>query len=719
MRHRTIFNLLIALMLTVPAAGFAQGRLVPVRWPQPRPPVHYGPFTVKSMAIGVDITRQVAVTTIEQVFANPADRDQEGIYLFPVPKDASITKFSMWMNGEEVEGEIVEAGKARQIYEDIVRRMRDPGLLEYIGRDLFRARVYPIPARGEVKIKIVYAEVLRYDGGVVEYTHPLRVDGNPSGRVDFVSLAATIESDIPIKSLYSPTHEIDSRVDGRRASCGFEFSRARLNRDFVLYYTVSEEDVGLNLLTHRTGDKNGYFMMLLSPGKIRDRGRVMSKDIVFVMDKSGSMKGEKIEQARRSLAYCIHSLNENDRFNIVAFSTAVETYADGLVRASRDEKNRADDFIDNIRARGGTDINEALLRALKTPASRNPKIIVFLTDGLPTVGETNIERILENLRDRNDTVRIFSFGVGFDVNTALLDRICVDHRGTVDYVKPEENIEVKVSRFFDKVGSPVLSDIELDVEGIELFDVYPRQLPDLFEGTQLVVLGRYEGSGEKAITLKGDVGGRSRRLDYEGRFELRKDDFVFIPRLWANRKIAYLLSEIRLHGASRELVDEVIELSLEHGIITPYTSWLILEEGTERDRVSLQSLEPGRTDLPAPGSPVLSTTDEFKRAGEAYRKTTGADAFDMSAQLSEDRETAVEKKDESGLVRFVDGVRFVKNGEVWVDERFETGMDTVDLPFLSDEYFELLEKHPGVEKFLALGDKVTFVFDNQVYRITE
>jgi Ca-activated chloride channel family protein len=674
------------------------------------------------MFVDVDIQRQVASTTIEQVFHNEANRDLEGMYLFPIPENASISKFTMWMNGEEVEGEVVEARKARQIYEDIVRRLRDPGLLEYLGRDLFRARVYPIPAKGDVKIKIVYEEILEYDAGLVEYRHPLKCDGNRTKKVGQVSLAVHIESDVPIKSLYSPTHEIDKEIRADEATCGFELNNEALDRDFVLYYTVSEDDVGLNLLTHRPGGDDGYFMMLLSPGKLRDPGKIIAKDIVFVVDRSGSMKGEKIEQAKSALAYCVNSLNSSDRFNIVVFSTNVASYSDELVKASRTEKKKAMKFIDDIEARGGTDINEALLTALDASKSRNPRMIVFVTDGLPTVGETDAERILANLKDHNEAVRIFPFGVGYDVNTLLLDQISFDHRGTVDYIKPEEDIEVKISRFYDKVSSPVLSDIDLNVSGIELSDVYPKELPDLFDGTQLVVLGRYQGRGSKSITLNGRVGDETKRLVYEGTFKGREEDFSFIPRIWANRKIAYLLSEIKLHGAEKELVDEVIELSLEYGIITPYTSYLILEEGTAADRERLSRTAPA----PAAGSP--STVDERFEArmdalaisgSEAKRPTSGEGAVGLSKDLAEERDRAVIEREESGTVRFAAGRRFVWRAEQWVDEEYADDMDVVEIEFLSDDYFELLRKHPEVKKFLALGEKVTFVFNNRAYRITQ
>jgi len=709
--------IIAAAAILLPAAAFAQGTIIP--HPRIEPAVRLDPLSVKSMFVDVEIDQQVATSTIEQVFHNEANRILEGMYLFPIPEKASIANFTMWMNGEEVEGEVVEAKKARQIYEDIVRRMRDPGLLEYIGRDLFRARVFPIPAKGDVQVKIVYEEILDYDSGLVEYRHPFKVDGNRVKAIGQVSMAVTIQSDVPVKSLYSPTHDIDSDIDGRNAKCGFELNDAVLDRDFIMYYTVSTEDVGLNLLTHRDGDEDGYFMMLMSPGRLGDPSKVIAKDVVFVLDKSGSMKGEKIEQAKGALAYCIDNLNGSDRFNIVLFSTNVTTYSDRMVEASRREKNKAGKFIEEITARGGTDINNALLAALEPLESDRPRMVIFLTDGLPTVGESNIQTILSNLRKRNDSVRIFPFGVGYDVNTVLLDQLSADHHGAVDYIRPEEDIEVKVSSFYDKVSNPVLSKIELNVSGVELLDYYPKDLPDIFDGTQLIVLGRYSGTGSKSITLTGDVGGRKRKFDYEGTFERRSDEFGFIPRIWANRKIAYLLSEIKLNGAEQELIDEVIELSLEHGIITPYTSYLILEEGSESDRDQLSRAAPTPGSTHVRGGRAEELRVVFDSATPAEKKASGEGAVEISSDLAEERESDnLARKDEAGSVRYAAGKRFVLRGDAWIDEAYEDEMDVTEIEFLSEQYFELIDKHEDVEQILALGENVTFVLNNHAYRIS-
>jgi Ca-activated chloride channel family protein len=726
---RTRLLLTIALVLFIATSAGAQ-TLIPL--PPDRPRVHPVPppgaiFSIESQHVDVDVDRQVAITTITQVFRNDTGRDQEGLYLFPIPADASVSRFTMLMNGDAVEGEVVEAARARRIYEDIVRRMRDPGLLEFVGHGLFRARVYPIPARGDVKIKLTYERVLDYDAGAICYRLPMRSTLACAGprrgqsRVGELSVGVKIASDLPIRSVYSPTHAIDTGLRGKRATCGFE-ERDAVPTDFVLYYTVSEADVGLNLITHRRGGDDGYFMMLLSPGRVDDTSRILAKDVVFVLDTSGSMKGEKIDQAKAALAYCLERLRGDDRFNVVTFATAVHAFERGLVQASAGNCRRARRFVEALQARGGTDIDSALDHALDLPKSTRPRMVVFLTDGLPTVGEKNIRTILSNLEERNVTgARIFPFGVGYDVNTVLLDQMSEDHRGSVDYIRPEEDIEDRVSRFYNKVESPVLSDITLDLGGLPVSDVYPRNLPDMFDGSQLVVVGRYGGHGHKAITLSGHIGDETKAFDYEGRFARRERDNAFIPRLWATRKIAYLLSEIKRNGKDPELVNEVIELSLEHGIITPYTSFLILEEGSEDDRRRLGRVAPEERLQQFAEEPMAdrmaSLTVSKREAKKADSpRSSGAAATEVSREINRDKSsTLVSEAD--GAVRTVDSRRFVlKDGE-WVESSVTDEMEVVEVEFLGERYFELLTKHPDLNKILALGERVTFVLDGRAYRV--
>jgi Ca-activated chloride channel family protein len=723
--HRNAKILLIAAVICMSGTMVqASGVIIPRPPRDVAPQKIYHPLSIKSHHVEVSINNQAAKTKIKQVFSNKSNRVLEGTYIFPIPQGASITEFAMWMNGEKVEGELVDARQARRIYNDIVRRMKDPGLLEYAGSGLFRANVYPIPKKGDVKIEIVYEELLSMDAGLISYQYPLRIEKFSHQRLRGVSIAVKIRSNTPIKSIYSPSHDIDSKNTGNSAWCSFEDEKMRSDKDFILYYAVSQDELGLNLLTHRMRGEDGYFMLLLSPGEMRDNDKIIQKDVVFVIDRSGSMKGKKIEQAKAAFEYCLRRLNKGDRFNVLSFSTGVDRLARGLIPIDRESRSRALEFIDDIEARGGTNINDALRAALKFPKSRRPQMIVFLTDGLPTVGETNPGSILSNVvEDNSGNVRIFPFGVGFDVNTHLLDRLSEENRGTVAYITPEEDIEEKVTSFFSKVSDPVLSNITLDFGQVRTYGVYPYNLPDIFSGEQLVVFGRYEGRGAGMITLSGYVGEEERTFEYTGRFNKRKRSNSFIPRLWANRKIAYLLSELKLHGHDEELKDEIVALATEFGIVTPYTSYLVLED--EDSEMLSSAFRGGSTGGVYNGAaPRVFGGVKNKRPRSASGMApaegfSGSQSTIMSKDVAERKEQSVVEAPGVDKVKYVENKTFYRVDDAWVDADFEESMKVTEIKFMSDEYFELLARLPDTGKFMSLGKKVTFVHAGKAYRIIE
>ncbi|MBU1701234.1 MAG: VWA domain-containing protein [Candidatus Eisenbacteria bacterium] len=709
--HRQRFPLLQAagILMLWCTVVLADGILIP----QSEPGVYDNaePFAIKYHRVQVEIDRQAAITSIDQVFINENDRDLEGIYIFPIPENVSISDFSMWMNDKQIHAELLDAGSARQIYEDIVRRRRDPALLEYAGRDLFRARVYPIPKHSEVRIEIQYQELLKYDGGLIGYRYPLNTEKFSSRDLQEVTVSVNIKSDTPIKSLYCPSHETDIRIEKTAATCGFEEKNVKPDRDFLLYYSVSEEDVGLSLITYKPDEEDGYFILLLAPGEFQNKEKALQKDVIFVVDTSGSMRGEKIEQTRAALEFCLKKLQTNDRFNIITFATGITKFSETPLNADSDNISKALRFVSKIQARGGTAIDEALQAALNIPDSGHARMIIFMTDGEPTVGETDISKILAHTIDRNSSrLRIFPFGVGYDVNTHLLDQLSIDNRGVVEYIKPEENIETKVAMFFNKFSYPVLSDISLDFGRIHVADTYPSSLPDIFHGSQLVLLGRYESDGAVAIQLSGRSGDRTESFTYEGRFTNQDDGNDFIPRLWASRKIAYLLSEIRLHGENRELVDEVIQLSKEHGIITPYTSYLIVEEGPQEYAEMMLD----ESDA-APSS--------IRTYSGAMKSSKGEAAFDASREIAAEKQSSVLSRPKAEKVKYVGGKTFYRTDHGWRDADVRDadmrhGAGVIEIPFLSGRYFDLLNKYPETGKYLSLGVNTTFSYNNNVYHIT-
>ncbi len=569
-------SLCLTLGLLAAGAAWATGIMVPTDESVP-------PLAVKYHRIGTVITDGVATTKVEQAFINSTGRPLEANFVFPLPKDAAVKEFAMYINGKRTTAELVEAPKARKIYEDIVRRARDPALLEFMGNQLFRMRVFPIPAKGEQRVELEYSQTLEYDAGLYKYVYPLKIGERYASTLEDLALSATVRSKVPITTVYSPSHTIGiDRQGEHEAVVGFEQERAPLNKDFVLYYGVSEKNFGLNMLANKPAGEDGFFMLMISPSTAVEDAQIVKKDVVFVFDTSGSMSGEKIEQARRALTFCVNSLNEGDAFNIVQFATTVNTYKPAMVAVADESIQAAREFIAGLDATGGTDINAALTTALamRPRDGTRPFMIIFLTDGKPTLGETIHENIIKNVAAANtDAVRIFIFGVGHHVNTHLLDRLAQTSRGVTEYVEPTEDIEVKVSNFFAKASHPVLANVKLAFgETIRAYDLYPREMPDLFKGVPLQVFGRWSGSGDVAVTLSGEVNGEKRSFTYETTFPEKHDENEFIARLWATRRVGYLLDEIRLHGENDELVDSVTTLAKEYGIVTPYTSYLIVED---------------------------------------------------------------------------------------------------------------------------------------------
>jgi len=538
------------------------------------------PLAIESQRVDIRIKDGVATAKIEQVFRNSVNQNLEAVFIFPLPENAAIADFAMMINGKRMSGELVEKGKARGIYEDIVRRMKDPGLLEHMGGNLFRISVFPVPANGLQKIELEYSQTLAFDSGIYTYVYPLKTGARASRTLADFTVGVRLNSKLPLKSIYSPSHQVGiSRKGDQEAVVGFEEDKALLDRDFVLYYSVSQKDFGLNFLTHAAKGEKGFFMMMLAPS-VATPDAVMQKDVTFVIDASGSMAGKKIEQTRKALEYGVNALHEGDRFNIVRFSTDVESFRPVPVEVNATNRAAALTYIRTIEARGGTAINDALAAALSMNSENaRPAILLFLTDGRPTIGETEPENILKNIREANKVhARVFVFGAGEDVNAHLLDQIAGQNGGLPQYVLPEEDIEVKVASLVDKMSSPVLANVRVEVDKLKTSMVHPSALPDLFSGDQIIVFGRYEGSGDSAIRLLGEANGEKREFVYEGTFPAEQPDNTFIPRLWATRRVGFLLDEIRLRGESAELKDEVIRLSHEFGIMTPYTSYLVLED---------------------------------------------------------------------------------------------------------------------------------------------
>lgn len=695
--------------------------------PAQEPPTFRQSVFIKSHRVDVQINNQIARTRVEQIFVNEGSTMAEGTYIFPLPRGVTVSDLLMYIDDIPIQSQILEKDEARAIYDRIVRQMRDPALLEYIGNDAIQASVFPIPAGEQRKLVIEFNQLLPVEAGLVHYVYPLRTRHITPLPVGELSIRVEVNSNDPISNIYSPTHPIAiDRQNDTKFVAGFETSYSQESTDFSLYYGLANEEVNLNLLTYReSADEDGFFTLLVSPPVEVDSERVIPKDVIVIIDKSGSMFGDKWKQARDAAKYVLDHLNEQDRFNVVLFSTGVDVYA--LEMQGLDEVNDAKGWLDMVEPLGGTNIDAALKTALEMADRERQTVILFLTDGLPTEGVTEVKAILSNVEGyTNPATRIFAFGVGDDVDTFLLDQIAQGYRGASAYVRPAESIDAEVSTLYSKISSPLLTNLELVIDGVQVYDLYPDRLPDLFIGSQLVVAGRYRGNANNAtITLSGNVEGDTESFSYSNlNFRANAGGEVLIPRLWATRKIGQLINSIRLNGENPELVDSIVRLSIRYGIITPYTSFLITEDdifsqvGVERARREAeeaaadlsettgagavgaaqggQSMSNADRAAPAPTSGVWEDGEGYFGGGEAPRDGGSGPA---PLQVVADR-------------------TFLWRDGTWIDTTYNPDeMEPVQIEFLSDEYFDLLDLDERVALFFALGEQIIFVLDGTAYEI--
>ncbi|MBV9657573.1 MAG: VWA domain-containing protein [Verrucomicrobia bacterium] len=804
MTRRLLFALLLLLWLVLAASGARADGFIIIPHPGPVPPGHFpfAPLEVASHRVDVKIDGQIAATTVEQEFVNPNNTSLEGTYIFPVPKGAHIDKFTMEINGRQAEAELLAADKARGIYEEIVRQMKDPALLEYAGRDVFKVRIFPIEPHSHKQVRITYTQLLQSDNGTLTYLYPLATEKFSARSISQVSVKVSLQADAPLGTIYSPSHPVEIRRDRegseRRATVGWEGKNVRPDVDFQLVFATEKSEVGVRVLSFRDPDagprggaeEQGWFLLLAAPSPETRDNKTAPKDVVFVVDTSGSMAGAKMNQAKKALGYCVNSLNPEDRFEIVRFSTEAEGLFNKLADAGEAERKRAAAFIKDLRAAGGTAIADALKAALKirvsagSAGSARPFVVVFLTDGQPTVGPTSEDAILDVVRKSGEAAkntRVFCFGIGNDVNTHLLDQLAEATRAASQYVLPEEDIEVKVSNFFARIREPALTGLRLEVEGggVRVSQLLPGELPDLFKGDQLVVVGRYRGAGETDVTLTGRGAGREQRFVYHTKFgsadpgaENAETQATreFIPRLWATRRVGFLLDEIRLRGETAVVKEEVVALARKFGIVTPYTAYLILDDeerrrvpesrrllsqmnkdGAARDTAanaysdfrqnragesavanaqsqsSLRNAEQAGSSIAAGNARALDASRAAAAAAPAMaRRGRGGNGSITTATTAPDAAAQNRLESYTQNARFVNGRAFYQNGRQWVDGNLQnssqpnaSNQTPVRVQFGSAEYFKLLKEHPEAAGWFALGQNVLLAIGDTAYEIYE
>ncbi len=750
---RFVSSLVALVALAALSSGaHAQGILLPDDRMAPVPQlVHH--------RVDIEGTAAIATTSVAQTWKNPTGRPLEATYLFPVPRGATVIGFELEVDGKLQKGAMLDRDKAARIYRDIVARVRDPGLVEWVDKELFQVRIFPIPAHGTQRLKLKFLQPLEFVGGAMRLVYPLKTASAAAKTLEDFTLTATFSHPRPIRTVYSPTHKISVSHKGeRRVVVGFEEERAYLDRDFVVYFGLSEDDVGLHVLAHRSAGEPGYFLLVAAPRSADAEAEIQGKNITFVLDTSGSMTGAKIEQAKAALRYCIEHLGHDDRFNVIRFSSDVERFSSsGLVAASDDAKARARRFVDGFEAAGGTAIDDALTSALDTQVS-DAHLVLFITDGRPTVGETNVDKILGAARDHNSLAksaerfpatnapgrsaraRVFVLGLGEDLNTHLLDRLAGEHGGTSHYVRPNEDVKGPIAALYEQVAHPVLTDVKLEIPSdVQAYAMQPSAIPDVFKGGQIIVAGRYRGDGDVVVKLSGKLGKATKNFEYKVLFPARESQNDAVASLWAHRQVGFLLDQIRLHGETGELKDEVVQLAKKYGIVTPYTSWLVVDDRDfERPIIPVRP-PPIRFPRPHPHGPWdrddnrgggLAPSPETKErvmleaaksgASEGFRGDSGGRAVD-AAQVVETLKNKSDGAPDVSIVRHVAGRVFTWRGEDggWVDQGSlsASGTETITVTPFSAAWLQLGTVRDGVRQALALGERVTLRIGRFVVKV--
>lgn len=658
------FWLLAVATLLAPSLSFAQALVVTnddVRFPRPWRPVVRPSFTITSLDINANVRERAAEVTVSQSFRNDSPGQQEVQFFFPLPAEAAVDDMTLLVDGKEFPAELLDADKARQQYEAIVRSKKDPALLEFIGGQCFKTRVFPVPAGAERTVTVHYTRFLPADFGVADLDLPLSATKLSAKPVSKVNVAVHIEAE-NLKSVYSPSHpvKIERPADGH-ARITWKDENIVPDQDFRLLIDSGEEssELGGRLLTYRPDDsEDGFFLFLATPSASEEKSdeEAQSKTVLFVLDRSGSMTGVKIGQAREAMQFVLDHLNDRDAFNILTYSNSNTLFSPELQRADADTLKKAGAFAAGVAAGGGTNIEGALQEALRQAGDNTqPTYMLFLTDGKPTVGQRNIQKIAEMVRANNDKkVRLISFGVGEEVNSKLLDQLSTENGGFSSYVRPSEDIEDSISKVFRRLTSPVLVDAKLNFEfnkepkATPTNFVYPGGTVDLFAGQELIVVGRYRATGKATAVLSGRVGDKATEYRVPVKFAKKQTDsrMAFIEKLWATRRIGDLINEIDLNGKNDELIEELVQLSTKHGILTRYTAFLADENTNITDlasnaRRSRQLLDGLAADSGAEGFSQRGVKQSYSQSNIASRPLLSnaaqkkAESFDSELKLAE------------------------------------------------------------------------------------
>jgi Ca-activated chloride channel family protein len=669
-----------------------------------------------------------AVTEVEQTFHNPHPFPVNGRYIFPVPPDAILSDFQAVVEGQRqtITHQDVATTNAT-LYDNVLQR-RDPSLLQYADWESV-AFDLSIPAGGTRRMALKYEEILTPQGGMLHYRYILSTERYTAQPLEKASITVDLHTMSGLATLYSPSHSVTTEHRGpRQARVQWQAEDVHPDEDFDLFFAPAKGEFGSGMLTglhKKTGQDAaiGHILFLFAPEMELAQTKTLPKDIVFVIDRSGSMSGEKIIQAHDALTFILDHLNADDRFSIVGFDHRLMILDQTLQSVTSQTLREARRFVDTLQAEGDTDIESALQAGIGILARSEARpeasqLIIFLTDGLPTAGITDEARIASRINRTNERVRarLHVFGVGYDVNTHLLDRLAADNGGTVTYVQPTDHLEHTLSDFYKRVAHPVLTDIEIDFEGLAVTALYPQQLPDMFQGSNLLLTGRYDtakASPQATVRVRGRAGAQVREYVYH--FNLAQTgDHDFVPRLWATRRVGHLLDQVRVDGETSSLIEEIRELGLSYGIVTPYTTFVITaqSEGAASER-NMRLYE----NQSALNQVSGETTIQARVQNQGYQQAAQANLAQGANVINQGHRSIAQVTGQSIDLTLLQGQKNL-NGPItddWITENIPIDQQ---ITFGSDEYFTLVQD-PDARTFLQSGTNVIFKYQDRIIAVQD
>jgi Ca-activated chloride channel homolog len=568
---------------------------------------------LKHTDVKAEISGFITRVNVVQEFQNPFNEKIEAVYTFPLPTNAAVDSMTMIIGDRVINGKIRKREEAQAIYENARQNGQVASLLDQERPNIFTQHVANIMPGEQIKVIISYIDTLQYEDGGYEFVFPMVVGPRyiPGSMIENgeqnltaaqrpaslnpptaattraghdISIEVTLDSGIPLESLKAKLHDVAiNQTSNHNAIIKLKRRSTIPNRDFIIKYDVAGSRIEDALLTHKEENKDGFFTMILQPPAQFSQEDVTPKELVFVLDTSGSMSGFPLEKAKEVINLALNGLYPQDTFNLITFSGDTHILFPMPVVATKENIEKARRFLYSPPERGGTEMMKAVKAALK-PSDRQDhiRIVSFMTDGY--VG--NDMEIISEVK-KHPNARVFSFGIGNSVNRFLLDKMAEYGRGEVEYVTLKDDGSSAAQRFYQRIRNPLLTDISIDWNGLPVIDIYPARIADLFSTKPIIISGRYNGYGGGLIHLRGRMAGHEYNRDIYLELPQTEPRHDVLGKLWARRRIDQLMGldylGIQQGNPNKEIEEEITKLGLDYGLMTQFTSFVAVEEQSESE----------------------------------------------------------------------------------------------------------------------------------------